>query len=279
MKSELNRRDRTRHAILDALAAVIAETGGLGFSVQQVAERAGVTHRTVYNHFPTRDALNDALAEHVEDVMARDGFREPPATSSASLVPMITDAYAAFQSHEVLSRAYVMLMLASRRPAGVARRRTSAFEAVIARDTSPPQPDSEPDTSDERSLPGRDVPRTDQGSVFLRATGCGGESEVPAVVDADLSRVRPAESHGVIDDGLEDRPELEPGTADRPDHLVRRGLLFEQLGVLAREFVQPSVSRRPGRRPSRHRSLAMASVRATPASSGDRCGIRPSCRM
>ena len=140
MKSELNRRDRTRRAILDALAAVIAETGGLGFSVQQVAERAGVTHRTVYNHFPTRDALNDALAEHVEDVMARDGFREPPVTSSASLVPMITDAYAAFQSYEVLSRAYVMLMLASRRPAGVARRRTSAFESVIARDTSPPAP-------------------------------------------------------------------------------------------------------------------------------------------
>ena len=140
MKSEVNRRDRTRRAILDALAAVITETGGLGFSVQQVAERAGVTHRTVYNHFPTRDAMNDALAEHVEDVMARGGFREPPATSSASLVAMITDAYAAFQSHEVLSRAYVMLMLASRRPAGVARRRTSAFEAVIARDTSPPAP-------------------------------------------------------------------------------------------------------------------------------------------
>lgn len=140
MKSELSRRVRTRRAILDALAAVIAETGGLGFSVQQVAERAGVTHRTVYNHFPTRDALNDALAEHVEDAMARDGFREPPVTSSASLVPMITDAYSAFQSYEVLSRAYVMLMLASRRPAGVARRRTSAFEAVIARDTSPPAP-------------------------------------------------------------------------------------------------------------------------------------------
>ena len=72
--------------------------------------------------------------------MARDGFRELPVTSSASLVPMITDAYSAFQSYEVLSRAYVMLMLASRRPAGVARRRTSAFEAVIARDTSPPAP-------------------------------------------------------------------------------------------------------------------------------------------
>ena len=78
MKSELSRRVRTRRAILDALAAVIAETGGLGFSVQQVAERAGVTHRTVHNHFPTRDALNDALAEHVEDAMARTDFASCP---------------------------------------------------------------------------------------------------------------------------------------------------------------------------------------------------------
>lgn len=141
MKSELNRRDRTRGAILDALAAVIAETGGLGFSVQQVAERAGVTHRTVYNHFPTRDAMNDALAEHVEYVLESDGYREPRVpTSSGALVPMLADAYAAFQAHEAPSRAYVMLMLASRRPARVWRRRTSAFEAVIASDTAPPAP-------------------------------------------------------------------------------------------------------------------------------------------
>jgi AcrR family transcriptional regulator len=141
MKSEPGRRAQTRRAILDALAAVITETGGLGFSVQQVAERAGVTHRTVYNHFPTRDAMNDALAEHVEEVLARGGYREPRVpTASAGLVPLIPGLYAACQAHEAPSRAYVMLMLASRRPARVARRRTSAFEAVIARDTAPPAP-------------------------------------------------------------------------------------------------------------------------------------------
>ena len=140
MKLEVSRRDQTRRAILDALAAVITETDGLGFSVQQVAQRAGVTHRTVYNHFPTRAALNDALAEHVEDVMGRGGYRQPALTSAAALAPMIAGVYAAFQAHEAPSRAYVMLMLASRRPAGVSRRRTSAFEAVIARDTAPSAP-------------------------------------------------------------------------------------------------------------------------------------------
>ena len=52
----------TRTAILEAVAAEIAASGLTGFSIQGVADRAGVTHRTVYNHFPTREALNDARA-------------------------------------------------------------------------------------------------------------------------------------------------------------------------------------------------------------------------
>ena len=51
------------------------------------------------------------------------------------------------------------------------------------------------------------------------------------VVDEDLGRVCPAKPHRVLGDGLEDRLELEPGTTDRLDHLVRRGLLLEQRQV------------------------------------------------
>ena len=47
-------RERTRRAILEAMVDVIMEADGIGFSVQAVADRAGVTHRTIYNHFPTR---------------------------------------------------------------------------------------------------------------------------------------------------------------------------------------------------------------------------------
>lgn len=139
MKSTPNRRERTRRAILDALAEVIVESGGLGFSVQQVAERAGVTHRTVYNHFRTREAMNDALAEYCERLQV-DGRKRRVATSVDALPPMIAEVYADFQAHEVPARAYAMLMLATRRPARISRRRTKAFEAVIARDTTPPEP-------------------------------------------------------------------------------------------------------------------------------------------
>jgi hypothetical protein len=41
-------RQRTRRVILEAMVDVIMETDGIGFSVQAVADRAGVTHRTIY---------------------------------------------------------------------------------------------------------------------------------------------------------------------------------------------------------------------------------------
>ena len=52
---------RTRKRILDAAASVITEDGD--FVVAQVAKRAGVSVRTVYHHFPDREAMLEALAE------------------------------------------------------------------------------------------------------------------------------------------------------------------------------------------------------------------------
>lgn len=51
----------TRERILDAAASVITEAGD--FVVAQVATRAGVSVRTVYHHFPDREAMLDALGE------------------------------------------------------------------------------------------------------------------------------------------------------------------------------------------------------------------------
>ena len=62
-------RQRTRRAILEAMVDVIMETNGIGFSVQAVADRAGVTHRTIYNHFPTREALCDAFSDYVDELL------------------------------------------------------------------------------------------------------------------------------------------------------------------------------------------------------------------
>lgn len=63
----------TAARILDALVDVILDGGLPGFSVQEVADRAGVSHRTVYRHFPTREALLVGLSNAVEDRMRARG--------------------------------------------------------------------------------------------------------------------------------------------------------------------------------------------------------------
>lgn len=132
--------EATRRAILEALALVVAESGATSFSVQDVADRAGVTHRTVYNHFPTRQALNDGLAVYVEEELARRfDMTEPPETQvgAASLHRVVAPAFAMFEQLDAHLRAYVMLMIASRAPAAVHRDRTARVQEMLERDLGP----------------------------------------------------------------------------------------------------------------------------------------------
>ncbi len=48
----------TRERVLDALYALMAEAGEAGdITTEAIATRAGVQRRTLFRHFPTRDAL------------------------------------------------------------------------------------------------------------------------------------------------------------------------------------------------------------------------------
>lgn len=49
-------------AALDAAQALVAEDPAAGFSLRSLAERLGVAHRALYNHFADREALLAALA-------------------------------------------------------------------------------------------------------------------------------------------------------------------------------------------------------------------------
>lgn len=53
-------KSRHRRAIIDAAAALTAERGDTGFTVDRLAERADVSRRTVFNHFRS---LDDILLE------------------------------------------------------------------------------------------------------------------------------------------------------------------------------------------------------------------------
>jgi TetR/AcrR family transcriptional regulator of autoinduction and epiphytic fitness len=55
--------DQKREAILEAAARAFREDGYYETTMDAEAERAGVSKRTVYNHFPSKDALFDVVTE------------------------------------------------------------------------------------------------------------------------------------------------------------------------------------------------------------------------
>lgn len=65
----MNRSLDKRNAMLDAGIAELAEQGLAGASMESIAARAGVSKRTLYKHFPSRDAVFEAvLARLIERV-------------------------------------------------------------------------------------------------------------------------------------------------------------------------------------------------------------------
>lgn len=56
------RSERTRHAIVDALFALL-EAGNLRPTTAEIADQAGVSERSVFQHFPNREALFTGVGE------------------------------------------------------------------------------------------------------------------------------------------------------------------------------------------------------------------------
>lgn len=133
-------RERTRRAILEAMADVISETNGIGFSVQAVADRAGVTHRTIYNHFPTREALCEGFAAYVDAQLLSTGGQPPGAHTLDALPEITSELYRVLAMRERHARAYVMLMICNRQPLQTWRKRTLAIEREIASKAVPGAP-------------------------------------------------------------------------------------------------------------------------------------------
>ena len=58
-------RERHHRAIIDAAAALMRETESADFSVDRLAERANVSRRTVFNHFPSLDDIVIAVSGEI----------------------------------------------------------------------------------------------------------------------------------------------------------------------------------------------------------------------
>ncbi len=62
--------DFTRQMVMEAAKRVIDTYPIEEFTIQKIADEAGMSHRTVYRYYPTRQALLDAFTDWIEDVVA-----------------------------------------------------------------------------------------------------------------------------------------------------------------------------------------------------------------
>ncbi len=94
--------ERTRARILDALVELLAADAADEVSVPEVARRSGVSLRTIYRYYPTRDDLFDAAG----DWIYRKTFDQVPLERELTGLPAVVAAGAEqWEKYPALARA------------------------------------------------------------------------------------------------------------------------------------------------------------------------------
>lgn len=69
-RTQAERRASTRAALVAAARDLFAERGFAGAGREDIVERAGVTRGAMYHHFPSKEALFQAVYEQIEDELS-----------------------------------------------------------------------------------------------------------------------------------------------------------------------------------------------------------------
>ena len=131
---------KTRQRIIDAAYLLFYKTGFMRTGIDAVAEAAGITKRTLYQHFDSKDALIDAvLADQHALMLAR--IQEWAQPRSDGPAAMLTNLFAAFEQWATqrrwrgsgFTRAAIEFTDSPGHPARrAARRHKAAVEAWLA---------------------------------------------------------------------------------------------------------------------------------------------------
>jgi TetR/AcrR family transcriptional repressor of bet genes len=131
----------TRTTILEVLVEHISESGSLDFTIADMADRAGVSHRTVYNYFGDRQGLLDAFSAYADELLGAQGATDIPGTLEA-LPGVVAANFSAMSATAPLCEAYARLdVVRSPLPGRLQRtnetreRVASAFPALSSRET------------------------------------------------------------------------------------------------------------------------------------------------
>ena len=103
--------EELRASLRTAFVQLILERGGSGFSLHDVAAAAGVSDRTLYRHYPSREALIEAVT--TEEVADLERQRQSEHTESRvalySDTEWIADVFELFDEHGDVMRALRMM--------------------------------------------------------------------------------------------------------------------------------------------------------------------------
>jgi AcrR family transcriptional regulator len=105
-RTQAERTERTRGALLDATVVVLAERGYSGMSTTEVAKRAGVSRGAQLHHFPSKLALVEGAVHHVfaqREAAFRERFHEllPEERTEAAAVSLFWEVTRS-ASHDAL---------------------------------------------------------------------------------------------------------------------------------------------------------------------------------
>jgi len=139
MRSRLQQsRDEQRRRILDAARELFGARSFDDVTMADVAERAGVARATVFNHFPGKHALVEAITEEVLSYWA--GMLEHALADEETATPALVRALFAHMGEGIahyygfyrgVFREIAKLQVGLEEGSGAARARATAFERLI----------------------------------------------------------------------------------------------------------------------------------------------------
>jgi AcrR family transcriptional regulator len=109
------KRAATRLAITAAARLLTARSGISGFTVEEVCERAGISRRTFFNYFPTKDDAilghpGDDIPEALAEAFVAGGGGTAVGTVSSSLWPDFIDLAVGMMESMAMSRSEVVAL-------------------------------------------------------------------------------------------------------------------------------------------------------------------------
>lgn len=119
--------DATQKLIISTAIELLQNAGVEDLTIRAVAKQAGMSERTVFRYFPSRDEFLDAVAAEAVVRM----HVPPPPTSIAELAKFTESLYRAFEANASLVTAGLHTEIVKRVRAETARERWNAISALI----------------------------------------------------------------------------------------------------------------------------------------------------